>query len=183
MTDSRPIEAWLYELQAPGRAFTAEEIHLLRDLLALRRRTAREWAQDIGSKSHGNEPTSPPPDSVPVTQDEVVLTYLVGLNDLFCESRATQQDMSSRLTRMELVFRTLVPDYDTRAMPTPPAPVIDDRWPTAEETPATCPGCGIGWDSDDLRRPRGRPLPWWRCSECGAEWDELVRKANERRVK
>lgn len=63
-----------------------------------------------------------------------------------------------------------------------PAPAIGEaaeppaRWPTAEETPATCPGCGIGWDSTDLRRHPTKPLPWWRCSECSAEWNEIIRK-------
>jgi hypothetical protein len=52
-----------------------------------------------------------------------------------------------------------------------------DRWPTDGETPATCPVCGIEWDSTDLRRHPRKPLPWWRCSDCGAEWNEIDRKA------
>jgi len=51
-----------------------------------------------------------------------------------------------------------------------------DRWPTDEERPATCPVCGIGWDSTDLRRHPDKPLPWWRCSDCGCAWHETIRK-------
>lgn len=108
MSDSRSIEAWLYELQAPNRPFTAEEIHLLRDLMALRRRTAREWSQEVGSKSRGNEPNDPPPDSIPVTQDEAILTYLVGINDVTYRNSDALQDVQARLTRLELLVRTMV---------------------------------------------------------------------------
>lgn len=53
----------------------------------------------------------------------------------------------------------------------------DARWPTDEEQPATCPNCGISWESTDLRRHPTKLLPWWRCSDCSAEWNEVERKA------
>lgn len=56
-------------------------------------------------------------------------------------------------------------------------PMGDTRWPTDEEQPATCPSCGISWESTDLRRHPTKPLPWWRCSDCGHEWNEIERKA------
>lgn len=56
------------------------------------------------------------------------------------------------------------------------AEMNEPRWPTDEETPTTCPVCGTNWESTDLRRHPSRPLPWWRCSDCGAEWHEIIRK-------
>lgn len=45
--------------------------------------------------------------------------------------------------------------------------------------PTTCPICGIGWESTDLRRHPDGPLPWWRCSDCGAEWSEWHRQRTD----
>ena len=113
MPDERKtLDQWLYEPQAPGRALTAEEIGLLRDALALRRMTGREWAALTAIKPRGEGPTAPPPDSGPVTQDEAILTMLVGMNDLLHGMVGALLDVQARLTRAELFLATILPGYD-----------------------------------------------------------------------
>jgi hypothetical protein len=48
-----------------------------------------------------------------------------------------------------------------------------------DDRPVWCPICFVHADAGDLRRHPTRPGPWWRCSDCGAEWSEWVRRYAE----
>lgn len=111
MSEGKTLDQWLYELQAPGRTFTAEDLRMLRDVLALRRRTGREWAQAVAIKPGGDGPQAPPADSDPVTQDEAVLAFLVGMNDLIYEVRNATQDTLAHVLALDLFLEEMLPGY------------------------------------------------------------------------